>query len=345
MAQRRRRATVNRTRRSSEPLMSYASLVSLVIIFCVGSLLLGWGSLSMVPTTAASQRVYRSSESISDAMLANLDAVLVLGGGRPHNLTAPPDYVRERCDAAAMLRKRHAALKYTSRSSLPILCLSAGTAHLPQLMAADGLPIWESTSNAAYLQHRYGLTDNVYVETTSYDTIGNAFYARVQHLQWTDWRKLLIITSDFHMNRTIAIFEWIFALDTPPSGRPYQLHYLATPDVGLSHEALEARAAKEGAGLQQVEKYATQYNTMAKLHKFLTTNHGLYTASSLVERAGQKLSDASALLKESYGFETRHLIETMTASSAASGARHKPKKWGLGGLLGRLFRGPPKTSS
>jgi hypothetical protein len=204
-------------------------------------------------------------------------------------------------------------------------------------MAADGLPIWESTSNAAYLEQRHGITDNVYVETTSYDTIGNAFYARVQHLQWTNWRNILIITSDFHMNRTVAIFEWIFALDAPTTGRPYTLYYVATPDVGLSPEALEARTAKENSSLQQVEKYATQYTTMARLHEFLTTNHALYKANSLVKRAAQKTSDTSELIKESYGFESRYLMETMTRATATE---RKPKNRGLGGLFRRLFRDP-----
>jgi uncharacterized SAM-binding protein YcdF (DUF218 family) len=79
---------------------------------------------------------------------------------------------------------------------LPILCLSAGSAHVPQLMSADGLPIRESTSSAAYLKKAHGMESNVYVETTSYDTIGNAFYARTSHTDVNGWRRLLIVTNE-----------------------------------------------------------------------------------------------------------------------------------------------------
>jgi uncharacterized SAM-binding protein YcdF (DUF218 family) len=104
-------------------------------------------------------------------------------------------YVQRRCDDAAAVLKRHCDSSQSKVSLLPILALSAGTAHLPQLMSKDGLPVWESTSSAAYLQKRHGLR-NVYVETTSYDTIGNAYYARTGHTDINGWRRLLIVTNE-----------------------------------------------------------------------------------------------------------------------------------------------------
>jgi hypothetical protein len=35
-------------------------------------------------------------------------------------------------------------------------------------MSADGRPIWEATSSAAYLAKAHGIKDQVYVETTSF---------------------------------------------------------------------------------------------------------------------------------------------------------------------------------
>jgi hypothetical protein len=91
---------------------------------------------------------------------SNIDAILILGGGVPSALDEPPVYVQQRCDdAAAVIAKI---------GPTPILCLSAGTAHLPQLMSADGRPIWEATSSAAYLAKAHGIKDQVYVETTSF---------------------------------------------------------------------------------------------------------------------------------------------------------------------------------
>ena len=66
---------------------------------------------------------------------------------------------------------------------------------MPQRLTANGLPIWESTASAAYLQSKYNL-DNIYVEKTSYDTIGNAYFARTSHTDIVGWKRLLIVTNE-----------------------------------------------------------------------------------------------------------------------------------------------------
>ena len=163
------------------------------IVFFVAGAKMSRGSQSNALDTL-SNNFFRDPSEIPAARLKSFDAVLILGGGRPTELDVPPLYVRRRCDDAAAVVLRHKELLKTE-SLLPILCLSAGTAHLPQLMASSGLPIWESTSSAAYLQKHYMLSKNVYVETTSYDTIGNAFFARTSHTDVVGWRHLLVVTN------------------------------------------------------------------------------------------------------------------------------------------------------
>lgn len=142
------------------------------------------------------QDFFSDPSEIPVATIKSLDAILVLGGGRPSALEKPPLYVQRRCDdAAAVVQRRMSMSKNDSKQIIPILCLSAGTAHMPQLLSTDGLPIWESTATAAYLEQHHGLRDNVYVETTSYDTIGNAFFARTSHTDIMGWRRLLIVTN------------------------------------------------------------------------------------------------------------------------------------------------------
>ena len=100
---------------------------------------------------------------------ASFDAILVLGGGVPEDIRKPPIYTRERCKAASEVYHRHQS---QSSSDAPprILTLSAGTAHLPQALSADGLPIWESTASAAYLIHDLDVKpQDLFAETTSYD--------------------------------------------------------------------------------------------------------------------------------------------------------------------------------
>ncbi|KAJ8598821.1 hypothetical protein CTAYLR_008662 [Chrysophaeum taylorii] len=213
------------------------------------------------------------------------DAIVVLGGGPPVSERRTMPFVERRCDAAKQLFD-------TARAKPKILCVSAGTAHAPQLLRADGLPVFESTAAAAYLIDRGVPRDALVVETTSYDTIGNAFFSRTSHTDVAGWRKLAIVTSDFHVERSKAIFEWIFYGD-------YELTFVQTPAVGLSEEALAARRDREETSLASVRKLATAYPTLKHIHTFLTTHHDLYTAHKLADAGPITDIDPAAL--PSYG--------------------------------------------
>jgi uncharacterized SAM-binding protein YcdF (DUF218 family) len=162
--------------------------------------------LSSRETMDAAQKntVFEQPSDLPSKILLETDVIVVLGGGAPSSIHEPPIYVQQRCDDAAKvidLRKlemsRSKARKFhESDYIVPILSLSAGTAHLPQLMSENGLPIWESTSSAAYLHEKHGIPYNtLFVETTSYDTIGNAFYMRTTHSDIVGWKRILVITN------------------------------------------------------------------------------------------------------------------------------------------------------
>jgi len=248
------------------------------------------------------------------SIVESLDAIFVLGGGVPTTLHEPPIYVQRRCDVAAAIVQQWQAQQQQDKSTplLPILTLSAGTAHLPQFMGPDGLPVWESTSSAAYLKSKHGLSDNVFVETTSYDTISNAFYARTSFTDITGWKTLLIITNEFHMERTKLIFDWIFGVqrtandnisNTPSS--PYTLIYLACDDIGLSGKALRARQEHEQKGFNNIrDRIIPQYSSsLLDVWTFLNQKHDFYSSKGLIQRAesNNKFTSSHSALKDSYG--------------------------------------------
>jgi uncharacterized SAM-binding protein YcdF (DUF218 family) len=281
--------------------------VTIGFLFCIGCVVLL--SMSSSHDSRNETIVFTNPQDIPPAVLKNLHSILVLGGGVPDSIDHPPVYVERRCDdAASVVQQHNKGLSKSNQDSLPILCLSAGTAHLPQLLSADGLPIWESTACAAYLDKNHGLSKNVYVETTSYDTIGNAFYARTSHTDVNGWRNLLVVTNEFHMERTKAIFDWIFLRCDTDGGASrrqpkYKLYYLSSPNVGLSERALQARKEREAQSEQTVrEKLVPRYKRLKDVWGFLNHHHSFYTASKLVDRArGKGDATASEMVKQSYG--------------------------------------------
>lgn len=73
----------------------------------------------------------------------------------------------------------------------------------------------EGAACADYLITQCGVpAGSILKECSSYDTIGNAYFAATIHAVPAGWNggRLAIVTSDFHMPRSRAIFETIFSL-------------------------------------------------------------------------------------------------------------------------------------
>ena len=98
---------------------------------------------------------------------------------------------------------------FSTGATIPIVALSAGTTHKPNPRDVLGFPVKECTSGAYALRSLGVASDHIYQEGVSLDTIGNAYFLRTIHTDPVRWRRLLIITSEFHMNRTRAIFDWV----------------------------------------------------------------------------------------------------------------------------------------
>jgi len=202
------------------------------------------------------------------------DCILVPGGGLLQDGSLPP-WVIARAKYALSVKD----------DCRWFILLSGGTVHKPPPVNADGFPLFESRELAKHLVSAGIKPDRILTEISSYDTIGNAHFARLLFTEPLQLKKLLIITSEFHMPRTKAIFEWVFHL--PPLPFKYRLDYKSTPNESLSSQALAARILREERSLANLGKIIPKINTLDKFIKWLYTEHTAYAA----DKPSKPLSD------------------------------------------------------
>ena len=89
---------------------------------------------------------------------------------------------------------------------------SVGTPHKPPVLTDAGYCTFESMACADYLLQHDVPAQQLLRETSSYDTIGNGYFAAVIHAIPRRWQKIMVVTSDFHMPRSQAIFEKVLHL-------------------------------------------------------------------------------------------------------------------------------------
>jgi hypothetical protein len=178
--------------------------------------------------------------------------------------------VQRRLDAAAELWRR-------SSGELAIMCNGGGTAHKPKFRdPSSGFCVPEAQLMAQHLLSAGVPAEKIVLEAFSDDTIGNAFAARALHTEWRpDWRRLVLITSDFQIDRAKAVYRWMFELEPSVA---YSLTALGVPDQGVVDPvALAARAQRECASLHAFSSgVGARYTSLAQVHQWLFSTHEAY---------------------------------------------------------------------
>eukprot|EP00933_Yihiella_yeosuensis_P037877 TRINITY_DN31880_c0_g1_i1.p1 TRINITY_DN31880_c0_g1~~TRINITY_DN31880_c0_g1_i1.p1 ORF type:complete len:246 (-),score=27.49 TRINITY_DN31880_c0_g1_i1:319-1056(-) len=215
--------------------------------------------------TSSSSQCWGCSSCLS-AVPADVIVVL-LGGVDEHGVPHPA--VRRRLETAAAMHRLWGC-------AVPILLSGGGTAHKPRHVDAAGWATPEAQLAAAFLVEKLKVEACYLVlESISDDTIGNAWFVRTAHCDPRGWRKLFVITSDFHLPRSQSIFEWVCSLD-PISGPKFELCFAGTPSQDLiDPETLCLRVQREAASKEGFEKTRLE-TTMAQAHCFIFKDHQAY---------------------------------------------------------------------
>ncbi|KAG0559401.1 hypothetical protein KC19_10G101600 [Ceratodon purpureus] len=231
-----------------------------------------------------------------------LDAILVLAGGQLPG-GGVPVWVERRLDKALELHKLNGP-------KCSIVCLGNGTPHRRPILTPQGFVVHESTSCAEYLIDRGAPVSVLLKEWGSYDTIGNGFFALTQHVIPRRWRRMAVVTSDFHMPRSHAIFEWVFGLQgagtsiqqangavaglASSSGsrsQGFMLQYHGVSDIGIEMSIIEARVAKERKALESLKTVSTGISTLEDFHVWFHTQHRCYNVEHQELFGKQPLND------------------------------------------------------
>ena len=152
-------------------------------------------------------------------------AIIVPAGGQL-DVDGPPPHVAARLELAAKLYK-------VAPSPKPFVITTAwGTPHKACPHDTAGFERHEAADNAAALLALGVSPAHVLEESVSLETVGNAYFTRLLHTDVRGLQRLVVINNRFHMPRTRAVFDHVFALPLL-EGMPhanYDLEYIEVDD-------------------------------------------------------------------------------------------------------------------
>ncbi|MCD4802093.1 MAG: YdcF family protein [Anaerolineales bacterium] len=204
--------------------------------------------------------------------MTKYDCIFIPGGGLLPNGSLPP-WTLARLERAKALKSHTRWIAF----------LSGGTVHKPPPLNENGYPIFESRAAAEYLVQQGVDAAQLLTEISSYDTIGNAYFSRLLFAEPIKMQQLLVITSDFHLPRTQAVFEWIYCLT--PLLVNYQLGFESVPDRGLSPKTLKARIAREKKSLEKMRETQLGITSLAAFQSWFYSQHTAYAVTSQPDKA------------------------------------------------------------
>ena len=193
------------------------------------------------------------------------DAIIILGGGVRKNGSLP----------IWVLRRVRKALEYKDKTQY-FITSSAYTTNKKPVINKMGFPVNESVKMGELLIKSGINKSRILTERWSHDTIGNAYFTRLIHIDQLNLKKLLIITSEFHMPRSKAIFKWIFGLNNY-FFKPYKLDFVSVSDSKINSKIISYRIEKEQKSLLKLLETKKNINNLKQLHKWLFNKHGAYT--------------------------------------------------------------------
>ena len=211
--------------------------------------------------------LYHDINSVNTVDNLNLDVVFILAGGF-NNKGVINEWVKRRLDYFIKLYNSSNSIKY-------VVCLGGGTYHKSPVLDKNNYVIHESTGLVKYLLDN-GIPKNIIMrEWFSYDTIANGYFSYINFTKIRNWKNILVITSDFHLERSKLIFEWIYSLDNTK----YNLNFIGVSDKGLDTNIINSRRIREKNSIINLKKVISKINNLEELHIWFHNEHNCYNCN------------------------------------------------------------------
>lgn len=137
-----------------------------------------------------------------------INVIILLGGGTDGTLT-PVLYTKERLDAFVKLYKKY--------QGVPIIVSGGYSTWMKFIPAHREADVMRHFLIAHGIPKR-----SIFVERKSRDTIGNAFFSKKIIKKNPEWKKILVVTTEGHGDRSEWIFKKIF-------GKKYTILFFEVP--------------------------------------------------------------------------------------------------------------------
>lgn len=200
---------------------------------------------------------------------------VVLGGGLENNGCLPA-HVRERVHFVLENMKDGDAVILSALFSL----------NIPPIFGESSFPMSEALEMKKYfLAQQSGVECKLYLENASFDTIGAAFFLRNIFGFLLKNKKMIIVTSDFHVTRTEAIFRKVWQLKPQIIGADFEFIGLRTDFVKF-----RTRYTKEAQSVEKFAKTTANLKSMNQFSEWFYSEHDNYSdfVSAIIYQRGSQ---------------------------------------------------------
>lgn len=213
----------------------------------------------------------------------NIIYIIVLAGGLNSNSECH-DFVLLRLDKAIEIFNLNKKNNIDSK----IICLGGGTYHKPPNLNKLNYVIHESTSCAEYLKKNGINEENIMREWSSYDTIANGFFALTNFIIPLNIKNIILITSNFHLERSKCIFDYFIKLIE----KNINLNYIGVSDSMIDKKILYERIEREKNSLNNFKvNIVYKINSLQEFTNWFYTQHDAYKAIVYYYHLDNKLID------------------------------------------------------